>query len=90
MDWSWAATGMFLVGLGAVLIGGCPFRQLVMAGEGDADAAAAVLGMLVAGGVVQSWGLRSTIAGATPAGKLAALIGLALVLGTALAYRERS
>jgi YedE family putative selenium metabolism protein len=90
LDWGWAAAGMFLVGLGAVLIGGCPFRQLVMAGEGDTDAGAAVLGMLVAGGLVQSWGLRSTIAGATPAGKLATLIGLVLVLGTALAYRERS
>ncbi len=90
LDWGWAAVGMFLVGLGAVLIGGCPFRQLVMAGEGDADAGAAVLGMLVAGGLVQSWGLRSTIAGVTPAGKLATLIGLVLVLGTALAYRERA
>lgn len=90
LDFGWAAAGMFLVGLGAVLIGGCPFRQLVMAGEGDADAGAAVLGMLVAGGLVQSWGLRSTIAGATPAGQFATLIGLVLVLGTALAYRERS
>ncbi len=90
LDWGWAAAGMFLVGLGAVLIGGCPFRQLVLAGEGDADAGAAVLGMLVAGGLVQSWGLRSTIAGVTPAGKLATLIGLVLVLGTALAYRDRS
>jgi YedE family putative selenium metabolism protein len=90
LDWGWSATGMFLVGLAAVLIGGCPFRQLVLAGEGDSDAGAAVLGMLVAGGLVQSWGLRSTIAGATPAGKLATLIGLVLVLGTALAYRERT
>ena len=90
LDFAWAAGGMFLVGLAAVLIGGCPFRQLVMAGEGDADAGSAVLGMLVAGGLVQSWGLRSTIAGATPAGKLATLIGLVLVLATALAYRERS
>jgi YedE family putative selenium metabolism protein len=88
LDWGWSAAGMFLVGLGAVLIGGCPFRQLVMAGEGDTDAGAAVLGMLVAGGLVQSWGLRSTIAGATPAGKLAVLIGLVLVIGTALAYRD--
>jgi YedE family putative selenium metabolism protein len=90
LDYGWAAGGMFLVGLGAVLIGGCPFRQLVLAGEGDADAGAAVLGMLVAGGLVQSWGLRSSVAGATPAGKLATLIGLVLVLGVALAYRERT
>jgi len=90
LDYGWAAAGMFLVGLGAVLIGGCPFRQLVMAGEGDADAGAAVLGMLVAGGLVQTWGLRSTIAGATSAGKFATLIGLVLVIGTALAYRKRT
>ena len=89
-DAAWSAAGMFLVGLGAVLVGGCPFRQLVLAGEGDADAGAAVLGMLVAGGLVQSWGLRSTIAGATAAGQFATLLGLVLVLGTALAYRERA
>jgi len=90
LDHAWSAGGTFLVGLGAVLIGGCPFRQLVLSGEGDADAGAAVLGMLVAGGLVQSWGLRSTIAGATPAGKLALLIGLVLVAGVGLAYRERA
>ncbi len=90
LDHGWSAGGTFLVGLGAVLIGGCPFRQLVLAGEGDADAGAAVLGMLVAGGLVQSWGLRSTIAGATPAGKLALLVGLVLVLAMGLAYRERT
>jgi YedE family putative selenium metabolism protein len=90
LDHAWSAGGTFLVGLGAVLIGGCPFRQFVLAGEGDADAGAAVLGMLVAGGLVQSWGLRSTVAGATPAGKLALLIGLVLVLGVGLAYRERT
>ena len=89
-DAAWSAAGMFVVGLGGVLIGGCPFRQLVLAGEGDADAGAAVLGMLVAGGLVQSWGLRSTIAGATPAGQFATLLGLVLVLGMALAYRERA
>jgi YedE family putative selenium metabolism protein len=90
LDYGWAAAGMFLVGLGAVLIGGCPFRQLVLAGEGDTDAGAAVLGMLVGGGLVQSWGLRSTLAGATAAGKFATVLGLVLVLSLALAYRERT
>jgi hypothetical protein len=90
LDHGWSAAGTFLVGLGAVLVGGCPFRQLVMAGEGDADAGSAVLGMLVGGGLVQSWGLRSTVVGATAAGKLGVLIGLVLLLGVALAYRQRS
>jgi YedE family putative selenium metabolism protein len=90
LDHGWSAAGTFLVGLGAVLIGGCPFRQLVLAGEGDTDAGSAVLGMLVGGGLVQSWGLRSTVAGATASGKLAVLIGLVLTLSIALAYRERA
>lgn len=90
LDHGWSAAGMYLVGLAAILIGGCPFRQLVLSGEGDADAGAAVLGMLVAGGLVQSWGLRSTVAGATPAGEFAVLLGLAVILGTGLACRSRA
>ncbi|HEX7622419.1 MAG TPA: hypothetical protein VF400_02530, partial [Anaeromyxobacteraceae bacterium] len=36
---------MAVAGLATVFMGGCPFRQIVMTGEGDADAAATVLGM---------------------------------------------
>lgn len=80
---------MGLVGFGAALIGGCPFRQLVLAGEGDVDAAAAVMGMLVGGGLVHSWAVRSTLAGATPAGKAATALGFLFLFAVAIAYRER-
>jgi len=90
LDHLWSMAGMGLVGFGAALIGGCPFRQLVMAGEGDTDAGAAVLGMLVGGGIAHSWGIRSTLAGATPAGKMATALGFVFVLAVALSHRERS
>jgi hypothetical protein len=36
-EFLWSFLGMGLVGWTSVLIGGCPFRQLIKAGEGDAD-----------------------------------------------------
>ena len=89
LDHLWSMAGMGLVGFGAALIGGCPFRQLVLAGEGDVDAAAAVMGMLVGGGLVHSWAVRSTLAGATPAGKAATALGFLFLFAIAIAYRER-
>ena len=81
---------MALVGFGAALIGGCPFRQLILAGEGDVDAGAAVLGMLVGGGLVHSWAVRSTLAGVTPGGKVAVALGFLLMLAVGFAFREKS
>lgn len=86
----WSFLGMFLVGWLSVLIGGCPFRQLVKAGEGDADAGLVVVGMLLGGGLVQSWGVAATAAGVPLAGKVAVLVGLAFVLVASLLFRLRS
>ena len=80
---------MLLVGWLSVLIGGCPFRQLVKAGEGDVDAGLAVVGMLLGGGIVQSWGMAATAAGVSLPGKTAVLAGLAFSLGVSLLFRDR-
>ncbi|GAB4166866.1 MAG: YedE family putative selenium transporter [Geothermobacteraceae bacterium] len=73
----WSFLGMLLVGWLSVLIGGCPFRQLIKAGEGDADAGLVVIGMLLGAGLVQAWGLAATAAGVPVYGKVAVLAGLA-------------
>lgn len=49
-----------------------------MAGEGKVDAAVTGVGMLAGGAAVQAWGIASTSAGPTPAGKTAVLGGLFL------------
>jgi YedE family putative selenium metabolism protein len=85
----WSFLGMFLVGWLSVLVGGCPFRQLVKAGEGDADAGLVVVGMLIGGGLVQNWGVAATAAGVPLVGKAAVLVGLAFVLGATLLFRVR-
>jgi len=81
---------MLLVGWLSVLIGGCPFRQLIKAGEGDADAGLAVIGMILGGGLVQSWDIAATAAGVALPGKVAVLVGLVFVLLLSLLFRDRT
>ena len=41
-DHLWNILGMYVVGFAAVLAGGCPLRQLILAGQGSSDAAVTV------------------------------------------------
>lgn len=85
----WNFLGMLMVGFASVLIKGCPFRQLVLAGQGDGDAGAAVLGMLAGASAVQNWGLGGNSAGTPFLGQLAVLIGLCILFIIGLLYRRR-
>jgi len=88
-SYGWAFLGMVLVGFGSVLIRGCPLRQLVSAGQGDNDAGAAVMGMLVGAALVQNWGLGSNAEGTPLAGQVAVLFGLCLLFVVGLINRKR-
>lgn len=79
IDGLWNALGMFLAGYGCVLLGGCPLRQLVLAGEGNADSAITVLGLIVGAAFAHNFGLASSAAGPTGAGKIAVIIGIIVV-----------
>lgn len=81
---------MALVGWISVVIGGCPFRQLIKAGEGDADAGLVVVGMFIGGALAQSWGIAATAAGVSLYGKVSILLGFALVAAASLFFRQRS
>ena len=71
----------------AILLGGCPFRQVIMGAEGDADSFAAVAGMLVGAGATHYFKLASSPAGlaeiAWPAlGVMAVVLVAVAVLGS--------
>lgn len=85
----WTFLSMTLVGLASILIDGCPFRQLIKAGQGDVDACVASLGMLLGGATAYAWIIRSTSAGPTFQGKIAVLLGLIFTLVVAVAFRKR-
>lgn len=78
-DAVWNFLGMLLAGFGCVLLGGCPLRQLILAGEGNTDSAITVLGLMVGAAFCHNFGLASSGEGPTANGKIAVLIGIAVV-----------
>jgi len=89
LAYGWSFLGMGLVGMTSVMIGGCPFRQVVLASQGSTDAAAAVLGMLGGGAIVQTWAIGSTNVGPTQAGEIATLVSIAFILVVGVLLRMR-
>jgi YedE family putative selenium metabolism protein len=76
----WNLLAPALVGLAGVLAGGCPVRQVVMAGEGNGDALVTVAGIAAGGALAHSLGVVSSPAGTTPAGRAVVAAGIPLLL----------
>jgi len=85
----WNFGGMVLAGLAFALAGGCPGRQLFLAGEGDGDAAVFVLGMIVGAGFAHNFGLASSLKGVGPHGIAAVIIGLLVCLFIGFTMRKK-
>jgi hypothetical protein len=85
-DWVWNVLAMALVGLTGVLAGGCPVRQLVMAGEGNGDALMVVVGLLLGGAIAHNLHLVASPGGVPLEGKWAVGLGLLIssVYGVAM------
>jgi len=79
-DGLWNFLGMTLVGLCSVLLGGCPFRQLVLAGSGNSDSAITVLGMTTGAAFAHNFGMASSTAGVTENGMLGFTIAMVVVI----------
>ncbi|MCL5982464.1 MAG: YedE family putative selenium transporter [Firmicutes bacterium] len=76
----WNFAGLAIVGLGATLLGGCPLRQTVMAGEGDTDAGLVFLGMTAGAAFAHNFGLAAGPAGVPAAGQVAAVLSFLFLL----------
>ena len=85
----WNFAGMVLSGLAFTLAGGCPGRQLIMAGEGDADAGVFIMGMLVGAAFAHNFSLASSGAGVGAFGIPATLIGLAFCGAVGFLFVEK-
>ena len=86
----WNFLGMVLAGLAFALAGGCPGRQLFLAGEGDGDAAIFVVGMLVGAAIAHNFGLASSPAGIGPHGIAGVIIGLAVCIFIGFSFRHKT
>lgn len=96
----WNLLGMYTVGFAAVLAGGCPFRQLILAGQGSSDSAVTFLGMLVGAAFAHNFGLAGAAAkaateteaavagGPATAGKIAVVICIIVLFMIAVSNKR--
>ena len=71
----WNILGMYVVGFAAVLLGGCPLRQLILSGSGSSDSVVTVLGMFVGSAICHNFGLAAKGAALKTAEKAAEIGG---------------
>lgn len=80
--------GMAVTGLGAALLGGCPLRQLILAGEGDTDAMTTVLGLLMGAALAHNFGLAASGKGVPVNGQIAGWVALVVLVLIGWGVRE--
>ena len=98
----WNILGMYAVGFAAVLAGGCPLRQLILAGQGSQDAAVTVLGLFFGAAISHNFGLAASgtvfnaetgeiVAGAVPLyGKIACVLSIAVCFIIAFTNKRKA
>jgi len=79
-DFVWNFLGLFLTGFASALLGGCPFRQLILAGSGNTDSAITVMGLMTGAALSHNLGLASAAEGPAANGKAAFFICLACTI----------
>lgn len=96
----WNYLGLLLAGVAAVLAGGCPLRQMILAGEGNLDGAVTVLGMVAGAALAHTYMLAGNpdtvnaagmivTGGPKDAGQIAVVIGILLTCAIGMFFREK-
>jgi YedE family putative selenium metabolism protein len=95
----WNFMGMLLAGLAFALAGGCPGRQLILSGEGDADAGIFVLGMITGAALAHNFAMAGkpdaiveniyTVGGPGFYGQVAVILGIIFCLIIGFVMREK-
>lgn len=82
--------GMYLVGLGSILLGGCPLRQLVLTGEGNTDSAVTFMGLVAGVVFAYGFGLFESNGQMNLYGELVVYVGIvaALIIGLCNSRRK--
>lgn len=87
----WNILGLYAVGFAGVLAGGCPLRQMILAGQGSCDAALTFLGMLVGAAFAHNFGIagaaaaaatettEAVVGGPGPAGQVVLICGIVVL-----------
>jgi len=76
----WNFLPMFVIGLGSVMIGGCPFKQTIMASRGSIDALIAIIGILIGIAIGHNLSLAASPKGVPVPGMIGVIISILIIL----------
>lgn len=79
-DAFWSFIALMVVGLGSVFLGGCPFRQLILASQGNTDSAMAIAGIIAGAAIAYNVNFAFTAESLDRGGKTALIAGLAALI----------
>jgi len=85
----WSFLAFSLVGLAATLMGGCPLRNTILAGEGDTDAGISILGYIAGGAIAMNFMIASSPSGMGKYGTWGVTVCLIFCLVIGFIMRER-
>lgn len=88
-DWFWSGAAMFAVGLGSTLLGGCPFRQLILASQGRVDAALVLLGVMTGAAAAYRTDIAFIAGSLEPVGKIAVIAVMLVFAAMGALVRRR-
>ena len=75
-DLFWNFMSMLLVGFGSIMLGGCPFRQLILASQGNTDSAVSVFGIIIGSAISHNFFLAYIAGSVNVNGKIAVVLGI--------------
>ncbi len=81
----WNFLGLTVAGWAAALLGGCPLRQLVLAGQGNTDSAITVAGLAAGAAAAHNFGFAASPKGVPELGAIAVIVSLAVLLAVSFA-----
>ena len=76
-DSLWSFLALCVVGMASVFLGGCPFRQIILASQGNSDSAMTVAGIMAGAAIAYNLDLAFTAGSLDLAGKTTVAAGLA-------------
>ena len=79
-DWIWSFCALCVVGIASTFLGGCPFRQLILASQGNGDSAITLLGILTGAAIAYNANFAFIAGSLDMHGKIAVSAGFAALI----------
>lgn len=85
----WNFLSMFVIGLGSVMLGGCPFKQTILASKGNVDAFISIIGIFIGISIGHNFSLAASPKGVPITGMIGVIISLLIILFIGFTSKEK-